>query len=75
MSSGRVYYGNVQPEWIGNTNSFLYENLTPSGTEYIIADAVKLTKRRAFNQEKFAASLKKTTGISFQKKDKNDYCW
>jgi dipeptidyl aminopeptidase/acylaminoacyl peptidase len=65
MSSGRVYYGNVQPEWIGNTNSFLYENLTPSGTEYIIADAVKLTKRRAFNQEKFAASLKKTTGKSF----------
>jgi len=61
-TAGKVYYGNVRPVWIGKTNSFLYENLTPEGTEYIIVDAEKLTKKKAFNQVKFAKAFEAATG-------------
>ena len=44
-TAGKVFYGNVQPVWIGKTNCFLYENLTPEGTEYLIVDAEKLSKK------------------------------
>jgi len=65
FAADKVYYGNVMPVWIGKTNSFLYENLTPAGTEFIIVDAGKLNKKKAFNQEKFAGSLAKETGKEF----------
>ena len=61
-TADKVYYGNVKPVWIGSTHYFLYENYTPGGTEYIIVDAEKLTKRKAFNQEKFSAAFETATG-------------
>ena len=61
-TTDKVYYGNVRPVWIGKTNNFLYESLTPGGTEYIIVNAEKLTKRKAFNQEKFASAFEAATG-------------
>jgi len=61
-TAGKVYYGNVQPAWIGKTNSFLYENLTPEGTIYMIVDAEKLSKRKAFNQDKFSKAFEAATG-------------
>ena len=61
-TTDKVYYGNVKPVWIGKTNCFLYENLTRAGTEYIIVDAGKLTKKKAFNQEKFAKAFEAATG-------------
>ena len=61
-TTDKVYYGNVRPVWIGKTNNFLYESLTPGGTEYIIVNAEKLTKRKAFNQEKFASAFEVATG-------------
>lgn len=51
LTADKVYYGNVMPEWIGRTNRFFYENLTPAGKEFIIVDAGKLSKNKAFNQE------------------------
>jgi len=66
VTADKVYYGSVRPVWIGKTNSFLYENLTPAGTEFIIVDAEKLTKKKAFNQERFAGSLSKETGKKFE---------
>lgn len=65
LTADKVYYGNVMPEWIGRTNRFLYENLTPAGKEFIIVDAGKLSKNKAFNQERFAESLGKETGKKF----------
>lgn len=62
ITSGKVYFGNVDPVWISNTNRFLYENYTPDGTNFLIVDADKLTKRAAFDQKKFASALEKTTG-------------
>jgi dipeptidyl aminopeptidase/acylaminoacyl peptidase len=61
-TTDKVFYGNVKPSWIGKTNSFLYENLTPEGTEYMIVDAEKLTKKNAFNQVKFASAFEVATG-------------
>ncbi|MFZ2339249.1 MAG: prolyl oligopeptidase family serine peptidase [Bacteroidales bacterium] len=65
VTADKVYYGNVRPVWIGKTNSFIYENLTPEGTEFMIVDSEKLTKRKAFNQERFAESLGKEAGKKF----------
>jgi dipeptidyl aminopeptidase/acylaminoacyl peptidase len=61
-TADKVFYGNVRPVWIGKTSSFLYENLTPNGTEYMIVDAEKLSKKKAFNQEKFASAFEAATG-------------
>jgi len=61
-TAGKVFYGNVQPVWVGKTNFFLYENLTAEGTEYLIVDTEKLSKRKAFNQEKFAKAFEAATG-------------
>ena len=66
VTAEKVYYGDVRPVWIGKSNRFLYENLTPEGTEFMIFDSEKLTKRKAFNQEKFAESLGKQTGKEFE---------
>jgi dipeptidyl aminopeptidase/acylaminoacyl peptidase len=62
----KVYYGNVHPVWIGKTNCFFYENLTPGGTEYMIVDAEKLTKKKAFNQERFATAFEAAAGKKFE---------
>jgi hypothetical protein len=60
--SGKVYYGSVKPLWIGNSSCFLYDNLTPDGIDYIIVNANNLTKRKAFDQNKFARSLESVSG-------------
>lgn len=63
--SGKVYYGNVRPTWIGTTGAFLYENNTPAGTEYLIVDPVRAVKRQAFDQKRLARSLQEATGKDF----------
>ena len=57
-TSDKVYYGNVGPIWIGKTNSFLYENFTPEGTEYLIVNADKLTKRKHSTRRNLLPHLK-----------------
>ncbi len=62
LTSGKVFYGSVRPSWIGNTGSFLYENYTPEGTEYIIINPVAKTRKQAFDQKKFATALESASG-------------
>jgi dipeptidyl aminopeptidase/acylaminoacyl peptidase len=62
LASGKVYYGEIRPVWIGKTSSFFYENNTPEGTRYVMVNASRQTKRPAFDQEKFARSLGNITG-------------
>ena len=62
VTADKVFYGNVRPVWIGKTNNFLYENFTPGGTEYMIVDTEKLTKKKAFSQERFASAFETATG-------------
>ena len=61
-TSGKVYYGNVKPVWIGSGNNFLYENNTPDGTDYVIVNPESRKKTKAFDQKKFAAAFESATG-------------
>lgn len=63
LTTDKVYYGNVRPVWIGKTNCFLYENLTPDGTRYIIVNAENASRKPAFDQVRFAKSLQAETGV------------
>ncbi len=62
MVSGKVYYSDVNPSWIGETGSFLYETNTPDGKEYMIVNTGKLTKKQAFDQKRFAEAFEAVTG-------------
>ena len=42
---------------------FLYENLTPEGTEYLIVNASEGTKKKAFDQKKFSVAFESATGV------------
>ena len=35
LVADKVFYGNVNPSWIGNTGTFFYETNTPDGIEYL----------------------------------------
>jgi len=63
LVADKVYYSSVRPSWIGNTGSFLYENNTPDGIEYIILNTIDLKKRQAFDQKKFSSAFEAATGI------------
>ena len=52
--------GNVFPNWIPG-DKFWYRVLTPTGSEFVLVDAVKGTRTVAFDHEKLAASLSATT--------------
>jgi dipeptidyl aminopeptidase/acylaminoacyl peptidase len=62
LTAGKVFYGNVNPVWVGSGGDFLYENFTPEGSKFIFVDATTLTKRPAFDQIRFAASLEAASG-------------
>jgi len=62
LVSGKVYYGNVRPTWIGSTGSFLYESITPKGTDFFIVNATNRTKKQAFDQKKFVPAFESATG-------------
>lgn len=61
--AGKVFYSDIRPNWIGNTQGFFYESMTPGGKEYIIVNALKLTRKQAFDQEKFAKAFESVTGV------------
>ena len=63
ITSDKVYYGAVRPTWIGGRSMFLYENYTPAGTEYIIINPSSGSRRRAFDQVRFAEAFTRETGV------------
>lgn len=65
----KVFYGNVRPQWAGETDYFTYENQTPGGREYILVDPYKMKKQQAFDTKKFAEALSKQTGNKIDHKD------
>lgn len=62
ITSGKVFYDNVKPTWVGRSGIFFYESSTPGGIEYILVDPVNRTKKQAFDQKRFAAAFMKRTG-------------
>jgi dipeptidyl aminopeptidase/acylaminoacyl peptidase len=59
-----IDYGSVIPEWLPN-DKFWFRTLTSRGSEFILVDPAKGTKKPAFDQEKLAASLSKATGKNY----------
>ncbi|HEV8274042.1 MAG TPA: DPP IV N-terminal domain-containing protein [Chitinophagaceae bacterium] len=56
--------GNVNPTWIPG-DKFWYRVLTPTGSEFVLVDAVKGTRSVAFDHEKLAASLSSATSKKY----------
>ncbi len=67
--SGKVFYDNVRPSWIGETGLFTYENNTPDGRDYILVDPSRNSKKEAFDRTKFATSLGKVSGNKIDEKN------
>ncbi|MGZ3872713.1 MAG: DPP IV N-terminal domain-containing protein [Mucilaginibacter sp.] len=51
----------VRPEWLAG-DRFWYRKLTAQGSEFILVDPAKGTRRAAFDQQKLAAVLSTATG-------------
>lgn len=66
MISGKVFYSDIRPNWISNTPIFFYENITPTGKEYILVNARRMTRQQAFDQVKFARSFTEVTGVKVE---------
>ena len=48
----------VRPNWIGDTDTFWYENLRDGQSEYVLVDAAASTKAPAFDNARLAEALK-----------------
>lgn len=69
--SGKVYYDNVQPNWIGDTHNFWYVRNTPDGRIYVVVDAHKQKRTELFNHEKLAKALSEATKRDYRAKGLN----
>lgn len=58
-----VYKARIAPHWLTNNIQFWYRNDLRGGTkEFILVDAEKGTRQRAFDHDKLAAALAKAAG-------------
>src|SRR5215467_10632404 len=53
------------PRWIGNTGKFVYRKTVAGGFSFMVMDARTGEKRPAFDQERLAATLNKSSGTSY----------
>ena len=51
--------------WIEGADQFCYRRSVGEGHEFVMVDATTLAKKPAFDHERLAASLSKTTGQSY----------
>lgn len=59
-----VDHESVRPNWISNDH-FWFRDMTANGSDFILVDPEKGTRKPAFDQQKLAASLSKATGNSY----------
>jgi dipeptidyl-peptidase 4 len=52
-----VFQSQVKPNWIEKSNRFWYKSTTAEGKNFILVDAMKRSKRSAFNHQKLAMAL------------------
>ena len=45
--SGKVWHNDIRPAWVGKTEMLIFEDRSPEGRDFILADAVKKTKKKA----------------------------
>lgn len=68
FSRNKVYYADVNPRWIKDTNCFWYIRNTPEGSVYVLTDAVKKNRKELFNHQKLAENLFRLSGDSIDVK-------
>lgn len=62
LTSDKVFNTIVRPTWIKSTGNFFYETYTPAGTDYIMINSISKSKKKAFDQKKFAVAFETATG-------------
>lgn len=62
LTTDKVFSGSVRPTWIGTTGYFFYENYTAEGIDYQIVNSNNLSRKKAFDQKKFAQAFSSVTG-------------
>lgn len=64
--AAKVYQMQVVPHWLAGTNRFWYRNDLRGGTkEFILVDAEKASRVKAFDHGKLAAELSKAAGSKY----------
>ena len=58
----KVFYSNVNPEWIGKTHYFWYVRNTPDGRIYVLVDADTQNRKDLFDHKLVAAALSEASG-------------
>jgi hypothetical protein len=53
------------PRWIGKTEKFVYRKTVPGGFSFVAMDAGTGEKRPAFDQQRLAAALNRSSGGSY----------
>lgn len=62
FSSNKVFYSNVNPEWIEGTHQFWYIRNTPEGRIYVSVNAEKKGRKDLFDHKQLANVLGKASG-------------
>ena len=62
FSANKVFYSNVNPEWIGKTHYFWYVRNTPDGRIYVLVDADTQNRKDLFDHKLVAAALSEASG-------------
>lgn len=62
FSANKVFYSNVNPEWIEGTHQFWYIRNTPEGRIYVAVNADKKGKKELFDPKQLAHTLGKASG-------------
>jgi dipeptidyl-peptidase-4 len=60
-----VFGANVRPNWI-EEDLFWYRNDIPEGYEFVLVDAGKKQRKRAFDHEKLAKALSEASGKTYE---------
>lgn len=56
-SANKIFYSNVNPQWIGSSPFFWYVRDTPEGRNYVLVNAEKKERRGLFNHHNLATEL------------------
>lgn len=62
FSTDKVFYSNVNPQWIEGTHQFWYVRNTPDGRLYVSVDADKKARKELFDSHRLAKALGAASG-------------
>lgn len=62
FSVDKVFYSNVNPQWIEGTHQFWYVRNTPDGRLYVSVDADKKARKELFDSHRLAKALGAASG-------------